>query len=58
MDKAGYTKRFGAPFPRPNRPVIYNELIADSMTGVIRAKDKAIHRARITDWDAFGATER
>ena len=25
MDKADYTERFGAPFPRPNRPAIYDE---------------------------------
>ena len=55
MDKADYTKRFSAPFPCPNRPVIYNELIADGATGVIRAKYNAIHRACITNLGAFEA---
>ena len=53
MDKADYTERFGAPFPRTNRPVIYKELIADGTTGVIRAKAGATHCARITDWDTL-----
>ena len=57
MDKAYNTKQFGAPFPRPNFPAIYDESIADGVTGVIRAKDKAIHCACITDWDAFEADE-
>ena len=54
MYKANYTERFGAPFPRPNRPAIYDESIANGATGVIRAKAKDIHRACITDWYAFG----
>ena len=58
MDKADYTNRFGAPFPRPNRPVIYDKSISDGMTGVIGVKAKPIYRARITDWDAFEAVER
>ena len=58
MDKYKYTKRFGAPFPRPKRLAIYDESIADGTTGVIHAKTKAIYRTRITDWDAFKAAER
>ena len=58
MDKADYTDSFGAPFPRPTHPEIYDESIADGAIGVIRAKAKAIHRAHITDWDAFEAAER
>ena len=58
MDKADYTERFGAPLPRPNRPAIYDESTAEGANGVIRATAKAIHRARITDWDAFEAVER
>ena len=58
MDKADYTDRFGASIPLTNRPSIYVELITNGATGVIRAKAKAIHRARITDWDAFEAEER
>ena len=58
MDKADYTKIFGALFPHLNNPVIYDELIAKSSTGVIRAKAKSIHCARITDWDAFETAER
>ena len=58
MDKADYTNRFDAPFPRPNRPAIYDESIADGMTGVIHAKAKSIHCAHITDWDALKAAER
>ena len=55
MDKYKYTKRFGAPFPRPKRLAIYGELIADGATGVICAKSESIHSAQITDWDAFEA---
>ena len=58
MDKADYTKRFGAPFPRPNRLAIYDESIADGATGVIRSKEEAMHCARITNWDTFEAAER
>ena len=58
MDKSDYTNRFGVPFPRPIHLAIYDESIADGATGVIRAKDKAIHRARITDWDMFKVAER
>ena len=58
MDKADYINRLGAPFPRPNRPVIYDKSISDGMTGVIGVKAKPIYRARITDWDAFEAVER
>ena len=59
IDKSNYTKRFGAPFSGPNRPAIYDEFIADGATGVIRAKTaEAIHRARITEWDAFEAVDR
>ena len=53
MDKADYTDRFGALFQCLNRLAIYNGLITDSATGVIFAKAKSIHRARITDWDTF-----
>ena len=56
MDKADYTKRFSALSPRPNHLSIYNELIADGATGVIRAK--AIHCARITEWNTLEAEER
>ena len=55
MDKVNYTKRFGTPFPRLNRPAIHNESISEGATGVIRAKSEAIHSAQITDWDAFEA---
>ena len=58
MEKANYTDRFGTPLPRPNCQAIYDESISDGATGVIRAKDKATHRAHITDWDAFEAAER
>ena len=58
MDKADYTERFGAPFPRLNLPAIYDKYIADGATGVVRAKAKAIHRTCITDRDAFKAAER
>ena len=58
MDKADYTERFCAPFPCPKRLAKYDESIADDATGVIRAKAEAIHRACITDWDAFEAAER
>ena len=58
MDKANYTKKYGAPFPRLNCPVIYNKSISDSTTGVIHSKAKAIHHTHITDWDAFEAVER
>ena len=58
MDKANYTDRFGAPFPRPKHSARYDELIADGATGVIRAKSEAIHCVRITEWDAFEAVER
>ena len=58
MDKANYTDCLGALFPHPNRPEIYNKLIADGATGVIFAKAKAIHCARIADWDTFKAVER
>ena len=57
MDKADYINRLGAPFPRPNRPAIYNESIADSVTGVIQAKAKSVHHACIIDWDAFKVAE-
>ena len=58
MNKANYTNRFDAPFPRPKRPAIYDESIENGATGVIHANSKAIHRGRITDWDAFEAAER
>ena len=58
MDKAVYTDRFGAPFPRPNGPAICDESIDDSATGVIRTKSEAIHRARLTNWDAVEAAEK
>ena len=58
MDRADCTDRFGALFPRLNRSAIYNESIPDGATGVICAKAKAIHRARITNWDEFDASER
>ena len=58
MDKADYTERLGALFPRPNRLAINNESIADGATGVIRAKAESIHRAHITDWEAFEMAER
>ena len=53
MDKDDCTYLFGAPFPCPKRPEIYDESIANSATGVIRAKAEAIHRSRITNWDVF-----
>ena len=37
---------------------MYNGLIADGATGVIRTKAKAICCARITNWDVFKAAER
>ena len=58
MENSNYTDRFSPPFPRTNRPEIYNESIADSVASVICAKAEAIHRAHITDWDAFEAVER
>ena len=58
MDKADYTKRFGAPFPRPNRPAIYDESISDGATSVVHAKAEALHCSRITNWDAFEAAEK
>ena len=58
MDKDDCTYLFGAPFPCPKRPEIYDESIANSATGVIRAKAEAIHRSRITNWDAFEAEDR
>ena len=58
MDKANYIESYSALFPRPNRPKIHAELIADGATGVIRAKAEAIHRANITEWDSFEAAER
>ena len=58
MDKSDYTERFGAPFPRPNRLVIYDKSIVYGATGVVSAEAENIHRARITDWDAFEAAER
>ena len=58
MDKANYTKCFGALLPHLKRLAIYDKFIADGANGVIRAKAKAIHHARITDWDAFEAADR
>ena len=58
MDKADYINNFGALFPCPNRPEIYDESIADGVTSVIHSKSQAIHRAHITDWDSFQAAER
>ena len=61
MEKSDYTNCFGAPFPCPNHLEIYdkyNKSIAKGAAGVIRAKAKAIHRARITEWDALKAAER
>ena len=55
MDKVNYTERFGALFPRPNRPAIYDKSITDGATGVIRAKSEAIHFACITNRDAVEA---
>ena len=49
MEKYYYTDHLGAPFPRPNRPEIYDKSIANGATDVIRAKSEAIHRACITD---------
>ena len=43
MDKANYTKRFGATFPCPNGLAIYDESIADGVTSVICAKAEATH---------------
>ena len=57
MDKVDYSERFGAPLPCSKRPEIYGKSIADSATGVIRAKDKAIYWAHITDWDTYEAAE-
>ena len=58
IDNDDYTERFGTPFPCLKRPSIYDESIADGVTGVIRTKAKAIHRARITDWDTLESAER
>ena len=55
MNKADYANCFGAPFPLPNHPTIYNKSTANGATGVISAKSEAVHCARITDWDEFEA---
>ena len=49
MDKSDYSSQFGAPFPHPTRPEIYDELID---------KAEALHRAYITDWNAYKLAER
>ena len=58
MDKVESSARFVSLFPHATHPAIYDELIADGATSVIRTEAEDVHRAHITNFDAYEAAVR
>ena len=58
MNEDAYKTRYGANFPTPTRPAIYDVNIPINLTNAVQARREASHTARKEDYRLFAATER
>ena len=58
MYKEYYEQRYCSKLPTSTKPAVYNESIPNNATNVARAKDEAVHKPKIADYQLFAAAER
>ena len=57
MPTAKNTTKYGSAFVRPTKPAIYDKMIAEDAIANARIKAEAKHKAKISDFKVFVATD-
>ena len=57
MDEEDYKHHYRTKFPTPTKPAVYDKAILNNTTNVAWSKAKAIHTAKIVDYQLFAAVK-